>query len=415
MKTTKSYFIPKQIVMEAFRLVKSNKGNGGVDNQSIEEFEEDLKNNLYKLWNRMSSGSYFPEAVKVVEIPKIDGTNRQLGIPTVTDRIAQMVGKLFLEPKLEMIFHQDSYGYRPLRTAKQAIGVARKRSWRNDWVIDLDIKGFFDNIDHALLMKAVRRHTDKKWILLYIERWLKAPAIHYNGTVEQRTKGTPQGGVISPLLANLYLHYAFDYWMARNYPRVSFIRYADDILIHCKSKKQAEFIKDLVRKRLLECNLEVHPIKTKIVYCKDSYRKGQEANEKFKFLGYEFRPRLVKSKNDKYFTSFTPAVHNDAKKHFKDKVRKFKLHKGRPMEIEEIAKLLNPTIYGWINYFWEFRKSETYSTLKYVDFLLIKWIRKRYKKLRNKKKAIAWLKSVCVRKPDLFAHWRNGQRPIAIG
>ncbi len=404
--------------MEAFKLVKSNKGGAGVDKQSIEEFEEKLTNNLYKLWNRMSSGSYFPEAVKVAEITKIDGTLRQLGIPTVTDRIAQMVVKLYLEPKLEMIFHEDSYGYRPRRSAPEAIGVARERCWKNDWVVDLDIKGFFDNIDHTLMMKAVKKHTNLKWVHLYIERWLKAPAMHKNGTVEKRIKGTPQGGVISPLLANLYLHYAFDYWISRNYPNVSFIRYADDILIHCKSRKQAGFIKAIVGKRLNECKLELHPVKTKIVYCKDENRQLQDVgniDQKFKFLGYDFQPRLVKTKESGYFVGFNPAVCNGAKKHFKENMRKFKLHKGRPMEIEDLAKLLNPTIQGWINYFWAFNKSETYSTLHYVDFLLNKWIRKRYKKLRSKRKAYAWINSVCLRQPDLFAHWKNGLRPKAIG
>ncbi len=226
----KPFSISKREVWEAFKRVKVNQGGAGVDGQTIAEFEGDLSNNLYKLWNRMSSGSYFPPPVRRVEIPKGDGGNRPLGIPTVSDRVAQMVVKRYLEPKLEEHFHEDSYGYRPLKSAIEAVGVARERCWRNDWVLDLDIKGFFDNIDHDLLMSAVQRHTDCKWVLLYLERWLKAPVQLADGRLVEREKGTPQGGVISPLLANLFLHYAFDEWMRRKCPSIRFERYADDMI-----------------------------------------------------------------------------------------------------------------------------------------------------------------------------------------
>jgi len=269
----KSFTISKYEVWEAYKRVKSNRGAAGVDRQSIEEFDRDLKNNLYKLWNRMSSGSYFPAPVLRVEIPKADGRLRPLGIPTVMDRIAQMVVKRCLEPELEKHFHSDSYGYRPSKSALDAVGVARKRCWEYDWVLDLDIKGFFDNIDHDLLMRALRKHTDCRWILLYVKRWLEAPVQLPDGSLQERDKGTPQGSVISPLLANLFLHYAFDLWMQRRCPSVPFERYADDVICHCKSRSQAEGLLDAISKRMTECKLELNHTKTKIVYCKDNRRK----------------------------------------------------------------------------------------------------------------------------------------------
>ena len=228
MDKTKPFHIPKRAVWEAYQRVKANRGAAGVDDQSIEVFEKDLKNNLYKLWNRLSSGSYFPPPVKRVEIDKRGGGTRPLGIPTVADRMAQAVVKAHLEPELEKQFHPDSYGYRPGKSALDAVGRARERCWCNDWVLDLDIRAFFDSISHDLLLRAVRKHTDCAWVLLYIERWLKAPVQLEDGTLEPREKGTPQGSVVSPLLANLFLHYAFDRWMAIHQPSISFERYADD-------------------------------------------------------------------------------------------------------------------------------------------------------------------------------------------
>ena len=314
MDTAKSYCISKKIVWEAYERVKANKGAAGVDEESIEEFEKNLKDNLYKLWNRMSSGSYFPPPVRIVEIPKGDGKMRKLGIPTVSDRIAQMVVKLYLEPGIDPHFHPDSYGYRPGKSAIAAVGVARERCWRQDYVIDLDIKGFFDNLDHELVMKAVRKHTDSKWMLLYIERWLKAPAQDGEGKLIHRTTGTPQGGVISPLLANLFLHYAFDEWMKRNYPQNPFERYADDAVVHCKTEAEANELRKVIEERLANCKLELHPEKTKIVYCKDDDRRKRYPNEKFDFLGYTFRARRSKNRRGKHFINFTPAVSNKAKR-----------------------------------------------------------------------------------------------------
>ena len=308
MSQAKPFEISKQVVLEAYKRVKANRGAAGVDEESIQDFEVNLKNNLYKIWNRMSSGCYFPPAVRRVEIPKESGGLRALGIPTVSDRIAQMVARIYLEPKVEPYFHEDSYGYRPNKSAIDALGVARKRCWRYNWVLDLDIRGFFDNLDHELLMRAVRKHTDCKWVLLYVERWLKASVQFEDGTLINRDKGTPQGGVVSPLLANLFLHYALDEWMKKNYPNIPWERYADDAVFHCKTEAEANTLKTAIGERLGHCKLELHPEKTKIVYCKDERRQGDYPLKKFDFLGYTFRPRQSRNKWGKYFVSFSPAV-----------------------------------------------------------------------------------------------------------
>src|SRR5579862_46719 len=238
--TNKPFNIDKRLVYEAYKAVKSNRGAAGVDEQTIEQFEADLKSNLYKIWNRMSSGSYFPPPVRAVSIPKKSGGQRILGVPTVADRVAQMVVKQRIEPDLDPIFLANSYGYRPRKSALDAVGVTRERCWKYDWVLEFDIKGLFDNINHDLLMKAVRKHTDNKWILLYIERWLKAPMQLPDGTFQEKTKGLMQGGVVSPVLSNLFLHYVFDIWMTKQYPNFLWCRYADDGLVHCKTGHEAK-------------------------------------------------------------------------------------------------------------------------------------------------------------------------------
>jgi RNA-directed DNA polymerase len=410
----KPYRISKRVVYKAYKRVKANKGAAGVDEESIADFEKDLKNNLYKIWNRMSSGSYFPPPVRIVEIPKDDRSQRKLGVPTVADRISQMVVKIYFEPEVEPYFHPDSYGYRPKKSAIKAVGVARKRCWRYDWVLDLDIKGFFDNIDHGLMMRAVRKHTKCKWILLYVERWLKAPAQLEDGTLVERDKGTPQGSVISPLLANLFLHYAFDEWMRRNYPYINFERYADDVIVHCKSEKQAQSLKAVIERRLGECKLELHPEKTKIVYCKDDNRRGRYPHEKFDFLGYEFRPRGAKNRFGKCFVNFSPAIRPKAAKKVRDVIRSWKVHRMSDKSIEDISRIFNPVIRGWVTYYGSYYKTALYPLFDQLNCALRNWAMRKYKRLRGKKRrARYWLGRIARRQPYLFAHWSFSARPAA--
>ncbi|MGH8565539.1 MAG: group II intron reverse transcriptase/maturase [Gammaproteobacteria bacterium] len=373
----------------------------GVDGQSIAEFEEDLENNLYKLWNRLASGSYFPPPVRRVEIPKGGGRGRRpLGIPTVSDRVAQAVAKAYLEPEVETHFHPDSYGYRPGKSAIEAVGVARQRCWRYDWVLDLDIRRYFDSIDHELLMRAVRRHTDCNWVLLYIERWLKAPVQWEDGTLEPREQGTPQGSVISPLLANLFLHYAFDTWMRRNYPHIPFERFADDAICHCESEAALE-------RRLVDCGLELHPQKTKIVYCKDDDRRGNYPEEKFDFLDYTFRPRRSKNRWGKYFVNFSPRVSNAATKAIHRAVRRWRLGCRVDKRIDDLVRMFNPIIRGWLNYYTRYYKSALYPILQHLDRHLARWAMRKYKRLRrHRRRAEQWLRRVVRRQPSLFAHRR---------
>ena len=416
MGQAKPYEISKQVVWEAYKRVKVNQGAAGVDEESIQDFEENLKDNLYKLWNRMSSGSYFPPAVRRVEIPKASGGKRPLGIPTVTDRIAQMVGKIYLEPELEPYFHKDSYGYRPKKSAIEALGVARERCWGYDWVLDLDIRGFFDNLDHELLMRAVRKHTDCKWILLYIERWLKAPAQGEDGTLIDRSKGTPQGGVISPLLANLFLHYALDEWMRKKYPGISFERFADDAVFHCKTEAEAEALKKAIEERLTQCKLELHPEKTKIVYCKDDNRRGNYPNEKFDFLGYTFRARRSKNRKGEPFVNFSPAVSNEAAKSMRQTMRDWHLYRWSAKELLDLSRMFNPVLRGWINYYGKYYKSALYPTFKHLNRTLTWWARRKYKRLRmHPRRAEYWLGEIARRNPCLFAHWQMGIRPATAG
>jgi group II intron reverse transcriptase/maturase len=406
----KPFSISKWEVWEAYKRVKANKGAAGVDGQSIAELEEGLKDNLFKIWNRMSSGSYFPTPVRRVDIPKDNGGTRPLGIPTVADRIAQMVVKRYLEPILEVHFHPDSYGYRPKKSAIEAIGVARQRCWRYDWVLDLDIKGFFDNINHDLLMRAVRKHTDCEWVLLYVERWLKAPAQLEDGSLIHRDKGTPQGGVISPLLANLFLHYAFDIWMQRQYPQIPFERYADDGICHCRSKAEAEGLRIAIELRFAECELELNLQKTKIVYCKDSNRRGDYSEQKFDFLSYTFQPRRAKDRTGRYFVGFNPAISNKATKSICDVMRRWKLHRRTDKSLDEIAKMINPVLKGWINYYGHFRKSALYRTFHPLNNSLARWASRKYKRLRwHKRRAFLWLECIVHRQPGLFAHWQLSQ------
>lgn len=406
MTEAKPFTIEKREVWEAFQQVDAKQGAAGVDGQTLESFGERLGPNLYRLWNRMSSGSYMPSPVRRVMIPKADGGQRPLGIPTVTDRIAQEVVRRYLEPRVEPIFHRDSYGYRSERSAIDAIRTARQRCWRYDWVLDMDIKGFFDAIDHALLLKAVRHHTDCRWVLLYIERWLKAPVMMADGSLVAQECGTPQGGVISPLLANLFLHYAFDKWMDRENPHVPFERYADDIICHCRTEGEARRLWRQVGDRLADCGLTLHPQKTKIVYCKDTNRQGTYPAVAFDFLGYRFQPRLAIWRGGLFGVSYLPAASPKALKAFRRRVRNWGLQRRSDKGLIDLARMFNRQIEGWIGYFRCFYKSALYQTLRLIDAHLVRWAMRKYKRFRQRpRQARLWLARLAKSTPGLFAHW----------
>jgi RNA-directed DNA polymerase len=408
----KPFEISKQVVWEAYLRVKANRGAAGVDGQTIERFEQDLKNNLFKLWNRLSSGSYFPPLVKAVAIPKAAGGVRILGVPTVADRIAQTVAAMYLERQVEPMFHPDSYGYRPGRSALDAVSTCRGRCWRNDWVIDLDVRAFFDSVDHSLMLKAVARHTDQKWVLLYVKRWLTAPLQRQDGSLVARDRGTPQGSAISPVLANLFMHYAFDTWLTRTFPAVTFERYCDDAVIHCGSEAQARHVREALAARLAQVGLELHPDKTRIVYCRDADRRGEYEHTSFTFLGYTFRPRLAKNRFGKHFVSFLPAVSRDAVKAMGREIRSWHIAKRSDKTLSDLARMFNSIVQGWINYYGRFYKSALYPLLRRINEHLVRWACRKYKRLRRReRRARELLAGASRRYPGMFAHWRFGQRP----
>lgn len=410
MSKTKPYIISKKLVMEAYQRVKENKGAAGVDQQTLEDFDKNLKDNLYKIWNRMSSGTYFPPPVKAVSIPKKTGGERILGVPTVSDRIAQMVVKLEFEPCVEPHFLENSYGYRPNKSALDAIGITRQRCWKYDYVVEFDIKGLFDNIDHDLLLKAVRKHTDNKWVILYIERWLKAPMQMPDGALIERTKGTPQGGVASPVLSNLFLHYVFDVWMEKYHPGKPWCRYADDGLVHCKNEQEAKQFLVSLKQRFEMCKLELHPDKTKIVYCKDGRRKNSYPTTKFTFLGYDFRQRsTLDRKTKEVFQSFNPAVSKTAEKSMRAHIRTLGLRNRTGLNLKEIADVLNPILRGWIDYYGCYNRSELWSVMVYVNKTLTAWAMRKYKKLRgHRTKAGLLILKIQKENRQLFSHWKVG-------
>ena len=418
----KPFKIPKREVWEAFKRVKANQGAAGVDGQSIAEFEANLSGNLYKLWNRLSSGSYFPPPVRRVDIPKANGGTRPLGVPTVADRIAQEVARRYLEPIVEPVFHSDSYGYRPGKSAIEAVRTARERCWRYNWVLDLDIKGFFDSIDWELMLGAVRHHTDCPWVLLNIERWLKAPVQMEDGSVVPRTAGTPQGGVISPLLANLFLHYAFDAWMTRTFAHIPFERYADDIICHCKSAEEARALWGAIVDRFAVCKLVLHPQKTKIVYCKDVNRRGDFPNIHFDFLGFQFRARKIMwVKRDRriFAHSFQPAASPKALTRISREIRSWALHHRTDKSLNELAQMYNPCIRGWITYYSHFYRTQLRPTPKRIDAYVIRWARRKFKRMRHQTKgARGWFDRLHNANPILFAHWTlchgNGRTSGAV-
>ena len=404
----KSFAIPKQLVWEAYRQVAANKGAPGVDAQTLEEFEADLENHLFKIWNRMSSGSYFPPPVKAVEIPKPHSPGvRVLGVPTVADRVAQTTVAMFLEPLVEPRFHPDSYGYRPKKSAHDALEACRARCWKFDWVIDLDVQKFFDTVPWDLVVRAVQAVTDCPWVLLYVKRWLAAPLQRPDGTVVERDKGTSQGSAVSPVLVNLFMHYAFDTWMVREFPDCPFERYADDAVVHCKSRRQAELVLAGIAARMAEVGLRLHPDKTRIVYCKDSRRRGEHEHTWFTFLGYAFRPReAINRKEGEHFTGFSPAISPEALKAKGDRLRELRIHRQTTLSLDDLARWLNPIIAGWMNYYGRYYRSALYPLLRRVSLYLRRWAGKKYKRLGTYKRFKRWWTGLLEREPGLFAHWQ---------
>lgn len=406
---TKSFAVSKQMVYDSYLKVCDKKGGAGIDKETIKMFNENLSDNLYKIWNRMSSGSYFPPAVRTVLIPKKQGGTRPLGIPTVSDRIAQGVLKDYLEPILEPLFHVNSFGYRPGRSAHDALEQCRQNCIQYSWVVDLDIRGFFDNISHEWMMKMLSHHTQEKWVLLYAERWLKAGIEQADGTIAARQKGTPQGGVVSPLFANLYLHHAFDMWMSKYFATNPFERYADDIIVHCNSKDQAEQLLNSIKERLAGFDLELHPDKTKLVYCKNYLRKEQHEHNSFTFLSYSFQPRSKPNtfgRPDKFMV-FNAAICQNAKTFIRERIRAVFNPRNTQVSLEEIAMKLNPKIRGWLNYYSRFNPRVAGNVFLYLNGLIRRWIEEKYR-LRSKKAIVNKYESTMQLNTLLFVHWQKG-------
>jgi RNA-directed DNA polymerase len=403
----KSFDISKWEVWRAWEKVRANKGAPGVDGCSIEEFEKDLKGNLYKIWNRMSSGSYFPPPVRAVEIPKPHGGGtRILGVPTVADRIAQTVVAVRLEQVVEPKFHPDSYGYRPGRSALDAVGRCRERCYKTDWVVDLDIQKFFDSVSWDLMVKAVEANTDQQWVVLYVRRWLQAPLQRPDGTLQRRDRGTPQGSAVSPVLANLFLHYAFDAWLAREFPMVTFERYVDDAVVHCVSRRQAEQVAEAIGNRMEAVGLRLHPTKTRIVYCKDANRRGSHEHTGFTFLGFDFRVRAAHTKHGVTFPCFLPAISKQALKKISAEVRRWRTHRRTGHTFAQLARVINPIVRGWMQYYGAFYRSALKPLLRRINAYLVRWIRRKYKRLAGFNKAKKCFSGITLRYPLMFAHWR---------
>ena len=410
----KPFNISKKLIWQAYQQVRANKGASGVDEESIADFERNLKDNLYRIWNRMTSGSCFPPAVKAVPIPKKSGGTRILGIPTVSDRIAQTAAKLVLEPLLDPMFDENSYGYRPNKSAHDAVAITRQRCWVNDFVVEFDIKGLFDNIDHKLLMKALTKHCKCKWVLLYAKRWLKAPMQDQNGNIIKRDMGTPQGGVVSPLLANLFLHYAFDVWVRKEMPHIPFCRYADDGLLHCRNKYQAEHVLSRITERFKECGLTIHPDKSGIVYCKDKNRKREFGRVCFNFLGFQFKPRRCVNKQGMVHPNFLPGISIASKKAIRQEMRSWHIQLKTDKSIDDLAEMFNAKLRGWHNYYGKFYSSSMSTIWRHLNRYLVQWVRRKHKRFtKHKRRAWNYLNHLAHANPDLFIHWKIGIMPGA--
>jgi RNA-directed DNA polymerase len=402
----KPFAISVQEVRAAWEKVRANKGAPGVDEVSIAEFERDLENNLYKIWNRMSSGSYFPPPVKAVEIPKAGGGIRMLGVPAIGDRVAQTVAAARVEAVVEPLFHDDSFGYRPGRGVPGAVGRCRERCWRYDWVLDLDVQAFFDSVPWDLIVKAVQAHVRLPWVILYVKRWLAAPVQMPDGSLAERDKGTPQGSAISPVLANLFMHYAFDVWMARNFPDCPFERYADDAVVHCRTEERARQVRAALEERMSKVGLRLHPDKTQIVYCKDDNRRGQyDGPVSFDFLGFTFRARSASGKRGR-FTGFTPAISRKAEARISAEVSGWRLRRRVNLSWADLAAMVRPKISGWMNSYGRFRRSELYPLLARINYHIQQWMRRKYKRLRPVKAMLEAWRRVTAQYPRLFPHWQ---------
>jgi RNA-directed DNA polymerase len=406
----KPFAIPKELVWQAWKQVKANGGAAGADGVTIEMFEKDLKDNLYKVWNRMSSGTYFPPPVRAVEIPKASGGTRVLGVPSVADRVAQTVAAMALEPRTEAIFHEDSYGYRPRKGALDAVAACRQRCWARSWVIDLDIRKFFDSVPWDLVIRAVQANVthEQRWIVLYVKRWLAAPIMMPDGRVAERDRGTPQGSAVSPVLANLFMHYAFDKWLEREFPAVEFERYADDAVVHCATEQQARRVLAALEERMADVGLQLHPDKTRVVYCKDRNRQRRDcADTSFTFLGYTFRARQAPARQGggAMFSAFLPAVSKDALKRMSEEVHAWRIHLRSGTELADIAAWINPVVRGWMTYYGRFYRTALNGLLQRINSYLVRWAKRKYKRLRSFKKVRKWWEGLTARQPRLFAHW----------
>lgn len=404
----KSFDISKWEVRRAYLKVAANKGAAGVDGVDLEVFESDLDNNLYRIWNRMSSGSYFPPPVKAVEIPKPHGCGmRMLGVPTIGDRIAQTVVAARIEAVVEPKFHPDSYGYRPGKSQIDAVGACRERCWRYDWVVEFDLRKFFDTVPHDRVLAAVEANTDLPWVVLYVRRWLTAPIQRPDGHLAQRGCGTPQGSAVSPVLANLFLHYALDLWLGREFPDCPWERYADDAVVHCRTRAQAEAVLAALRQRMEQVGLALHPDKTNIVYCRDGRRTGSwEGPTSFTFLGFTFRARSVQDKYRRRLSGFNPAVSDDALKKMSAEVRSWQLHRRTNLTEWELARAINPIVTGWMTYYGSFYRSALYPLLARINYYLVRWSRKKFKRLGTWKSAMRQWRRIQRQYPRFFAQWQ---------